>query len=498
MNGWDPASAGTTTLGTYAANASGLSEEAETFRYRRRFDSGQQQSRTMPRSASEFDVVVIGAGAAGLSAASALCAQGFSVCLLEARDRLGGRIHTLREPGLPIPLELGAEFIHGRAAPTLEWLAKINEPIVDATQTRWMRTRNTLQRSDALFDELKRGLSSIRRPAKDLPFGEFLDTVAKRKLAPRVRTFARMLVEGFDAADASRVSTFEILDEWSGDGAADAPTFRPLTGYASVIDALAGTLRERAHIQLNALVKEIRWSRGAVAVSGTHLGKPFNIQASPAVIALPLGVLQTPAHLPYGVEFTPALKEKHAPLALLASGPVIKVILHFHEPFWERLDGGRYRDAAFFQAPQRPFPTFWTSLPMRSSIVVAWSAGPNAARMTGRPDGEIVREAIQSFQSVFGGRTSILEHLSVARLHDWLADPLSSGAYSYVLAGGRGARSALAKPVQDTLFFAGEAVDLSGEAATVAGALSSGRRAADELLRAMRATTARRRRRKTN
>ncbi len=452
----------------------------------------------MPRSDSQFDVVVIGAGAAGLSAASALSAQGLSVCVLEARDRLGGRIHTLREPGLPIPLELGAEFIHGRAPATLEWLAKINEPIVDATQTRWMNIRGKLQSSDDLFDELKRGLSSIRRPAKDLPFGEFLDTVAKRKLPPRVRVFARMLVEGFDAADASRVSTLEILDEWSGNGAADAPTFRPLTGYTSVIDALAGTLRDRAHIRLNSLVKEIRWRRGVVAAAGTHLGKGFRVEASRAVIALPLGVLQTPAHMPYGVDIGPPLRSKRAALDGLASGPVIKVLLHFHTPFWENLDGGRYRDAAFFQAPHRSFPTFWTSLPIRSSMVVAWSAGPNAARMTGSADADIVREAIRSLQSVFGPRTSLLEQLSGARVHDWQADPLSAGAYSYVVAGERGARRTLAAPVQGTLFFAGEAVDTSGEAATVAGALSSGRRAAAELLRVVRATGKRRRRRKSS
>jgi monoamine oxidase len=450
----------------------------------------------MPRSQSHFDVLVIGAGAAGLAAASELGAHGLSVCLLEARDRLGGRIHTVHAPGVPIPLELGAEFIHGRAASTLEWLAKINEPIVDATQTRWMNIRGRLQSSDELFDELKRGLSSTRRPAKDLPFALFLDSVAKRKLSPRVRVFARMLVEGFDAADASRVSTFEILDEWSGNGAADAPTFRPLRGYATVIDALAGTLRDRAHIQLNSLVKEVRWTRGAVAAAGTHLGKAFRVEASRAVIALPIGVLQTPPHMPYGVEIAPALRSKRPALDMLASGPVIKVLLQFHEPFWENLDDGRYRDAAFFQAPQQPFPTFWTSLPIRSSMMVAWSAGPNAARMIGVPDAEIVQRAIQSLQSVFGSRTSVLEHLSGSRLHDWQADPLSAGAYSYVVAGGRGARRTMAAPIQGTLFLAGEAVDTSGEAATVAGALSSGRRAALEVLRAVRATGTRRARRK--
>jgi monoamine oxidase len=326
-----------------------------------------------------------------------------------------------------------------------------------------MNIRGQLQPSNDLFDEMKRGLSSVRRPAKDLPFAVFLDTLAKRTLSARAREFARMLVEGFDAADAARVSTLEILDEWSGSGAADAPTFRPLRGYATVIEALASTLQEQTRIRLNSLVKEVRWQRGAVTVSGTRLGKSFCVEASRAVIALPLGVLQTPAQMPYGVEIAPALRQKHEALDTLASGPVIKVLLRFHEPFWEKLDDGRYSGAAFFLAPKQPFPTFWTSLPVRSSMIVAWTAGPNAARMAGVPRAEIVHMAIRSLQSVFGSRTSVGEHLSGVHLHDWQADALAAGAYSYVIAGGGNARSRLAAPVQETLFFAGEAADTSGE-----------------------------------
>lgn len=450
----------------------------------------------MPHSASHFDVAVIGAGAAGLAAAAELAAQNLSVCVLEARDRLGGRIYTVREPEVPVPLELGAEFIHGRPAITLEWLKRANEPIVDATQTRWVNVRGKLQPADGLFAEMKRGLTSVRRPAEDLPFGVFLDTIAKRKLSARAKELARMLVEGFDAADATRVSTLEILDEWNGDGAADSPTFRPLRGYASVIEALASALHGGARMHLNSLVKEVRWKRGSVSISGTRLGQGFSIDASHAIIALPLGVLQTPSRLPYGIEIVPTIRRKHAALEMLASGPVLKVLLHFHEPFWETLDSGRYRGAAFLQAPKHPFPTFWTSLPLRSSTLVAWSAGPKAARMAGLPSANIVQAALESLQSVFGTRTVVSEQLSGAHLHDWQADPLAAGAYSYVVAGGASARRQLAAPVQRTLFFAGEATDTSGEAGTVAGALASGRRAAFELLHAVgRAKAARGRKR---
>ncbi len=440
----------------------------------------------MPQHATDYDVVIIGAGAAGLAAASELAAQDVSVCVLEARDRLGGRIFTHREPDVPIPIELGAEFIHGHSQPILHWLHRANEPIVDATQTRWMNLRGKLQESDDLFEEMKRGLSAVRRPQKDIPFSVFLDTLAKRKLSPRAREFARMLVEGFDAADATRVSTLEILDEWSGDGAADAPTFRPMRGYAAIIAAIAATLQQHARVQLSSIVKEIRWKRGSVRVSGTHVGVPFELVAKRAIVTLPIGVLKTPSEIPNGVNISPVIRPKQRALEMLASGPVIKVILRFHERFWEALDQGRYRGAAFFQAPRQPFPTFWTSLPIRTSMMVAWSAGPNAARFAGTMPDEVIQAALNSLQSVFGSRTSVASYFSGAHLHDWQADPFAGGAYTYVVSGGSGARHQLAAPVQDTLYFAGEALDLEGEAATVGGALASGRRAALGVLRAIR------------
>jgi monoamine oxidase len=432
-----------------------------------------------------FDVAVIGAGAAGLAAAAELAANGRRVCVLEARDRIGGRIYTRRETDLPIPLELGAEFIHGASPSTIEWLKRANGAIVDATQTRWMLRDGKLQPFDEVFDEMKQGLSEIRRPRKDLPFGEFLETTARKKLSARARTFARALVEGFDAADTSRVSTFEILDEWSGNNAADAPTFRPLQGYASLIDAIAGALPpDRVHMRMNAAVEEVRWTRGEVCVSGTQIGKAFAIEARHAIVTLPLGVLQLPPQTPGGVSFTPQLNQKRDALSQLASGPVIKVVLRFRTAFWEGLHQGRYRESAFFHAYEQPFPTFWTTLPVRSSVLVAWTAGPNAVRMAGYDQSRIVQAALGTLATIFGESATIESEFAGAYLHDWQADIRACGAYSYVVAGGSGARKKLAAPIQDTLFFAGEATDIEGEPATVAGALQTGKRAAQQVLRA--------------
>lgn len=432
------------------------------------------------------DVLILGAGAAGLAAAAELTQQGCNVCMLEARERVGGRILTRQEPDLPIPIELGAEFIHGRSPVTLEWIRRSGSTIVDAVQTRRILRAGKLQDGDDQFEQLKQGLSRIRRPRKDLPFGEFLESAAGRKLAPRLRQFARALVEGFDAADPNRVSTLAILDEWSGQGAADAPTFRPLGGYTALIGAISASIDpSRLSLHLNTIVHEVRWQRGDVTVNTTTPGQAFSVTAPRAIVALPLGVLQAPVQAAHAVRFMPALASKQRAFGGLAVGPVVKVMLRFREPFWETADGGRHSDAAFFIDPGGTFPALWSSLPLRSSVLTAWAAGPAAVRLGGLGSHELIHLALNYLHDVFGKGARAHERLEAGYVHDWQADRFSCGAYSYVTAGGSTARKLLAAPLQNTLFFAGEATDTQGESGTVAGALNSGRRAAREVLRSM-------------
>jgi monoamine oxidase len=218
------------------------------------------------------------------------------------------------------------------------------------------------------------------------------------------------------------------------------------------------------------VVREIRWKRGAVTLEGTRRGRPFRAQAPRAIITLPLGVLQAGS-----VRFSPQLSAKQVALEKLASGPVIRVAMRFREAFWDE----RCPEVAFFHSPRAPFPTFWTPLPMRAPLLTAWAGGPKAARLTGSSERELLRHALASVRSVFGR----VPRVETAYVQDWQNDPYARGGYSYVTVGGQGAREILRKPLEKTLFFAGEATD-PDEAGTVAGALRSGIRAARELLRA--------------
>jgi monoamine oxidase len=408
------------------------------------------------------------------------------VALLEARDRVGGRLLTLRDERVPVPIELGAEFIHGYPAATFALLAKAATAAVDTGGAHWVRRAGALAPADALFAEIRTAMQATRVLAQqDLTFETFLGEHLQGQLSPDAGAYARLLAQQFDAADTRRASARAIVAEWTGSAAVDAPQFRPLGGYGPLLAALAAELRgSRVALQVHTVVRRVRWQRGGVEIQGTWHGRGFTARAQRAIITLPLGVLQGPARAPGAVRFTPPLTAKHDALHQLAPGPVIKVLLHFRTAFWEELDDHRYRDAAFFHDPTAAFPTLWTALPVRTPLLAAWAAGPAAQQLAGLPKPALLTRALASVRALFQGDGDSQRTLTNAWVHDWQSDPFARGAYSYVCVHGEQARHTLAAPLAATLFFAGEATATHGEAGTVAGALHSGRRAAHEVLAA--------------
>lgn len=406
----------------------------------------------MARSQIHADVLVIGAGAAGLAAAAALADAGRKVLVVEARDRVGGRCHTRRLPGIPVPVELGAEFIHGRPEATIGLLRQAGIPAVDSTRTQLVRFDGGL-RPVNIFAEAQR---VARHPSggRDVSFRAYL---ARQRLPRLTKALATMMVQGFDAADPALISAREVIEEWGGEGLGKSQP-RPWGGYGVMLEWLAHRVPA---IQLETVVRRLRWSRSSVHVEGSFRGEPWRAWAPRALITVPIGIL-------------PALvREKRTALAHLASGPVIRVAMAFREAFWEKAHPG----VAFFHNPQAPFPTFWTPLPMHAPLLTAWAGGPKAAALTGRRPQALLRAALASVRSVLGNEDEPHAYLA----HDWQADPFARGGYSYVKVGGTGARERLAQALDETLFFAGEATD-NEQSGTVGGALASGMRAAQEIL----------------
>jgi len=424
----------------------------------------------------DADVIVVGAGVAGLAAAAELARAGRSVLLLEARGRIGGRVCTRHEPGVAVPLELGAEFIHGDAQLTRELLGQRGIAVADVHGSRWRAHAGRLEPAADWLEQVTAAMQQapILR-SRDVSFDVLLDQHLPG-IDAEAKQAARRMAEGFDAADTARASARALVAEWSGDTLGGAPQSRPSGGYGALLTALLQGLTPPAlQLRLHCPVRALRWSAGEVEVSGEWLGMPFAARAPRALVTLPLGVLQQRG----AVRFTPELDSKQAALALLASGSIVKLLLRFSRPFWAQCAGQRYADASFFHAPEAQFPTFWTARPEAAPLLVAWLGGPPAAQLATRGSAFLVRSALATLASLF--RLAPEPLLEGYYLHEWDADPFARGAYSYVLVGGESARGQLAAPLADTLFFAGEATDAE-EAGTVNGALRTGVRAAREML----------------
>lgn len=386
-----------------------------------------------------IDVVVVGAGAAGLAAARVLHERGVRVLVLEARDRAGGRAYTLQTQTGAYPVELGAEFIHGKADSTMQLLRECGEgtlPIGEPLDDVWEATERVLR--------------GVRMNGEDRSVDAFL-----RGLGAAQADRARMLIEGFDAAITSDASIIAIAKEWQGTG--NDTRARPANGYEPVMHHLARALGDR--IRYNAPVREVEWSHDGVVVDG--------IRAKHAVITVPIGVLRARS-----IRFTPDLADgTQRAIDAVAMGPVVKVVLEFKSVFW---------DQAFFEAPGGcGFRTVWSRMPQPAPVLVAWAGGDAAARLIAS-GADPVGTALDTCARIFPG-TGVHSQLVRAYFHDWQADPYACGAYSYLRVNGGDAREELTQPVQQRLFFAGEAA-CPQDAGTVAGALESGYRAARQVM----------------
>lgn len=415
------------------------------------------------------DVLIIGAGAAGLAAARDLSAARKRVCLVEARERLGGRMHTLHVAGLPLPIELGAEFIHGDAEPTFAIVDAAALLVHRLSDDHWWSREGKLRRVDDFWQRVARIRARIGRLRRDVSFADFLRT---QRLAPRERELALSFVEGYHAAHADRISAEAVRA--SDDELDEAPRqYRIASGYDRVLAWMrAGLDPERSEIRLNTVVRELAWRKGEV-VAQTSGGR---IAARAAVITIPIGVWKAAAEQPGAIQFTPELRTKEAALAKLEVGHVVKIVFRFREPFWG--------DTTFVHSADRWMPTWWTTAPARSPLLTGWAGGHAADRLLAEGADGMRDRALDCMARAFGQKRSMLDGLLAASwMHDWQADPFSRGAYSYAGVGGSSAHHELAKPLSRTLFFAGEATS-GDETGTVSGAIASGRRAAKELLAA--------------
>ncbi len=417
----------------------------------------------------ETDVAIVGAGAAGLAAASGLAKSGINLLVLEARDRVGGRAYTVQTDD-SLPVDLGAEFIHGRPPITLALLREIGEVPFEVAPRAFQLKDGRLQEAPDMWTSGEQVLRRVDVRGPDQSVDAFLERM-RGEFSSEQLGDARAIIEGFDAALAPDASVIAIANEWRQ--SADAETLRPPYGYAKIMHHLAGPLGER--VLLRTPVDAVSWSAGRVRIQATHDGEHAEIHARRAIITVPAGVLRADQIL-----FSPPLpRKKRASINAIAMGPVVRVVLEFHSRFWEAVENGRFRDAGFLRAPHCTMPTIWTQAPQPQPLLVAWAGGGAAKRII-EQQLDPIAEALQTCRVLFPS-VDVEREFRTAYFHDWESDPYSRGAYSYARVGGADARNALATSIEQTLFFAGEAT-WSQDPGTVAGALQSGYRAAGGVL----------------
>ncbi len=436
---------------------------------------------------SRDSALVVGAGAAGLQAACILAEQGLKVEVLEARERVGGRIWTIHPPELDVPLELGAEFVHGRPAATWDLIRRAGLTAYDIPFNHVERRGRQLSRTNSFEGGLDRIMGGLKRIGKDdMSFSDYLRHYHPGQ-NPAVHE-AMDFVRGFDAADPEIISGRSLAEEHLGAGNMDQTQYRLLQGYGAAAEFLGMYAQERgAAIHLKTAASEIRWRKHEVIVR-TRDRREFH--GKRAIVALPAAVLSLPPDSPGALRWDPMPRNLAQNLAFIAPGAVIKVVVVFDEAFWEGEDFGRrigasegLSEASFMHARKAAIPVWWTALPLRVPVLTGWKGGPGAAELSGRGEKAIREAAFRSLAVLLGvSAQKIRRKVDAFHFHDWSADPFSREAYSYLKVGGDPARRALARPVDGTLFLAGEAFDVSGQASTVAGALASGKRAARQLI----------------
>jgi monoamine oxidase len=424
---------------------------------------------TAPVAAESAEVVVVGAGASGLSAARFLADAGLQVVVLEARDRLGGRIRTNRD--LVTPVDLGAGWIHGEVDNPLSPLAEEFGSELFATNFDSV-TMIDADGSDATAAGielyLRMGAIEENTPS-DADVGSYGDLL-RRELGPLDPLDARLyngivggLGANYGSADLSDIDWRE-MHRTSGFRGTD---WRFINGYDTIVNGIANGLDIRQGVEL----ERAEWTADGCRLHTSDVV----LEAEHAIITVPLAVLQSGA-----IEFSPPLPDSHASaIDEIGVGLSEKLILQFAEPFWPREPHVILRATEEGTFPLL-FNTYYPAT--ESPLLEIRVLGRRVPEWIELDQTAAVSAAMTALRTTFG---SGLPEPEAVLQSGWTADPFTRGGYSVerVGVGTYDHRTVLAQPVTEALLFAGEHTNRDYPA-TVHGAYLSGQRAADQVLSA--------------
>jgi monoamine oxidase len=408
-------------------------------------------------------VLIIGGGIAGLGAAAELLRHDCEVKLLEAKARLGGRIHTLSDSGSPI--ELGAEFMHGQSMALRVAIEAAGLSAQEISLKNEFFEAGKFRRKD-IWKQMSKIIHRIDPSQPDCSMETFLmNETINKELRQQITSF----INGFHAAPASKISAHSLRRaEYAAEHMESMAQSRLDAGYSALIDFLAEDVRSHGGvISTNTQVKKIKWQTEAVEVEFLQSGQMQIVHADRAIVTVPLGVLKSGA-----IEFMPPLTKKLEAINQLQVGNVVKIVLSFQEKCWPDFD--------FIQAPDERLPTWWTD--SRGPVLTGWAGGPQADSLESLTHPQLKSLALSILEKLFPESAGKLkDNFISSHYHDWAKDPHACGAYSYIPVQGLDLPKLLAAPVDDTLFFAGEATVFDAQTGLVSEAYETGLRAAREL-----------------
>jgi monoamine oxidase len=425
---------------------------------------------------SQAEIIIVGAGIAGLAAASRLQASGWQVVVVEGRDRIGGRIHTDRS--WAVPVELGANWVHGvDENPLMELVQQLHlKTLMTDYEEHWLyNTKGKLVKDgeqEELDDQLDDVLEELDQLREDMEEGDEADlsledalevVLAHWKLAPTRRQLLDYAIaaeiEHEYAANCREMSCiyWDAGEVFEGDDC-----YLP-EGFDQLVEHLASGL----DIRLSHIVQRVEYTQTGVQVVCDR----ETITGDRAIITLPLGVLKSGS-----VNFSPALPAaKQKAIRQLGMGSLNKLVLRFPKVFWEK----KAEIIGYVPQAKGEWVEFFNLHPVtKQPILVGFNAGRYSRKLEELSDEATIAAAMQVLRTIYGKAVPDPVEALVTR---WNQDPFSAGAYSFLAKNASpDDYDALAQPIGDRLFFAGEATSRQ-YAATVHGALLSGWREADRI-----------------
>jgi monoamine oxidase len=402
---------------------------------------------------------VIGGGAAGIAAARTLAGAGIRPRILEARDRLGGRAWTIQSP-LGFPLDLGCGWLHSAERNPWRAIAEAKGWAIDHTPPPWMRSigprGGNAAPGQAAFGK---ALFEFRERVADFPETEPDRTASSfiasdnpwRGMLDAVSTF-------YSGAELKRISAHDLAryDD-------TVLNWRVERGYGALVadhgSGLVVSLSTRV-IKVDRSGKRLRLETG----NGT-------LTADYVVVALPTGVLASAPEF-----FAPALPDKLAAAASLPLGLADKLYL--------ALDGADefQNESRLFGRTDAVATAAYHFRPLGRPVIEAFFGGENARSLEADGERAFFDFAVAELVAALG--SDIARRLRPAGFHAWGRDPFALGSYSYAIPGHADDRSVLSEPVEDRIFFAGEACSTT-DYSTAHGAYITGVKAAAGILSAI-------------